>query len=92
MIFGNFVSSLAYVSVEIEMAPRCGALSLAFCSGVDRYVSAFTRRLPLRSTRRELTRKKSAPSNGQETSVTIKFHYIIFVMPNTVLWCVPHKS
>ena len=89
MIFGNFVSSLAYVSVEIEMAPRCGALSLAFCSGVDRYVSAFTRRLPLRSTRRELTRKKSAPNNGQETSVTIKFHLYFCNAKHSSMVCTP---
>ena len=58
------------------MASRWGAStsSLPSASGTDWKVSASTKRLPLRSTRRDSERRKSAPSKGRDTSATTKFH------------------
>ena len=42
-------------------------------SGAEWKVAASTSRLPLRSTRRELERRKLVPSKGRVTSAMIKF-------------------
>ena len=74
VISGNFASSESYWLVETEMASRCGTMALVERRLADWYEVASTNRFFLRSTNKELDRKKSAPSKGRATSATTKFH------------------
>ena len=71
---GNSVSNRSYLSLEADMVARRGARVWAWRKGMERKVSASTRRLPLRSTSREWARRKSAPSSGRATSAMMNFH------------------
>ena len=65
-------SKLLYSLLDWHRVLRWGAKASAWQSGDNKYVSAFTRHFPLRSTRSKFARKKSALSNNWDTSAMVK--------------------
>ena len=62
---GNSPRSKAYWSAGVETTSRCRACSSVEWSGAEWKVFASTRRFPLRSTKSEFARRKSAPNSGR---------------------------
>ena len=71
VIVGNSAIIELNLSLEQEIAPKCGAEKVVWPRGETK-VFASTSYLCVRSTNRELALKKSAPSRGFPTSATTK--------------------
>ena len=85
VISGKLARSLSYSFPGWEMVLRCSAGAPASQSGEEKYVSASTSRLPFRSTRSELARRKSAPNKGRDTSAMMNSHLYCFIAKHNVM-------
>ena len=87
VICKKFESNLLYSLLDWHIALRCQRLCFAQWR---QYVSTSTRRIPLRSTRSEFTRKKSAPSKVGNTSAMMKSHLYCFDGKQSRMVCFPY--
>ena len=72
------------------MAWRWGAEASALPRETERYVVASTSLFSLTSTRRELARRKSAPSRGRDTSAIVKSHWYVLEARRSCMVRVPY--